>query len=84
MAGERGSGGAGELVPPVGIQDLVERIALVGDGTEPLARELESFIGAVRGDAPVPVSGHDGRRALAVALEIVERSQRHVAAQYPA
>jgi predicted dehydrogenase len=71
-------------VPPVGIQDLVERIALVGDGTEPLARELESFIGAVRGDAPVPVSGHDGRRALAVALDIVERSQRHVAAQYPA
>jgi predicted dehydrogenase len=75
---------AAPALPPVGIQDLVERIALVGDGTEPLARELESFIAAVRGDAPVPVSGHDGRRALAVALEIVERSQRHVAAQYTA
>ena len=84
---ERGSGGAGDFgtaVPPVGIQDLVERIALVGDGTEPLARELESFIAAVRGDAAVPVSGHDGRRALAVALDIVERTQRHVTAQHSA
>jgi predicted dehydrogenase len=62
-----------------GIQDLVERIPLTGDGGEPLAYELKSFIAAVRGDAPVPVSGHDGRRALAVALEIVGKIQAHVA-----
>ncbi|MGH7466127.1 MAG: Gfo/Idh/MocA family protein, partial [Longimicrobiales bacterium] len=69
---------------PLGIQDLVERVSFEGDGTEPLARELERFIEAVRGEAIVPVSGHDGRRALAVALDIVERTQRHVAAEYSA
>jgi predicted dehydrogenase len=62
-----------------GIQDLVERISLSGDGGEPLAHELNSFIAAVRRDAPVPVSGHDGRRALAVALDIVGKIQAHVA-----
>jgi predicted dehydrogenase len=69
---------------PIGIQDLVERVPLEGDGTEPLARELERFVAAVRGEAAVPVSGHDGRRALAVALDIVERTQRHVAAEHTA
>jgi hypothetical protein len=34
--------------------------SLEGDGAEPLARELERFIAAVRGEAAVPVSGHDG------------------------
>lgn len=70
--------------PPLGIQDLVERISFEGDGTEPLARELERFIAAVQGEAAVPVSGHDGRRALAVALDIMERTQRNVAAEYTA
>lgn len=66
--------------PALGIQDLVERVSLEGDGAEPLARELERFIESVRGEAAVPVSGHDGRRALAVALDIVERTQKHVTA----
>ncbi|HEX6309227.1 MAG TPA: Gfo/Idh/MocA family oxidoreductase [Longimicrobiales bacterium] len=70
--------------PPLGIQDLVERVSLEGDGAEPLARELERFVAAVQGEAAVPVSGHDGRRALAVALDIVERTQRHVAAEHTA
>ena len=70
--------------PPLGIQDLVERISFEGDGTEPLARELERFIAAVQGEAAVPVSGHDGRRALAVALDIMERTQRNVAAEHTA
>jgi predicted dehydrogenase len=61
-----------------GIEQLVERIALEGDGGEPLAHELISFAAAVRGETAVPVSGHDGRRALAVALEIVERTQVYV------
>jgi predicted dehydrogenase len=76
--------GGGTEPMPLDIQDLVERISLEGDGAEPLARELERFIAAVRGDAAVPVSGQDGRRALAVALDIVERTQRHVAAEHPA
>lgn len=67
-----------------GLLELVERISLTGDGAEPLARELDSFTDAVRGEAPVPVTGEDGRRALAVALEIVERIGRHVAYRHPA
>jgi len=62
-----------------GLLDLVERISFAGDGAEPLARELDSFLAAVQGTAPVPVTGDDGRRALAVALEIVDRIGRHVA-----
>ena len=73
------------LVPgtPVEAADLlalVERVELVGDGREPLRVELESFVAAVQGEAPVKVSGEDGRRALAAALEIVDRIEEHVAA----
>ncbi len=58
---------------------VVERIEIVGDGAEPLRAELEAFVAAVRGEAPVKVSGADGRRALAVALEIMDRIDHHVA-----
>jgi predicted dehydrogenase len=82
-AGDAGAGGAPELAGLLasagGIQDLVERISFAGDGGEPLAHELRSFIAAVTGAAAVPVTGHDGRRALAVALDIVERMKAHVA-----
>ncbi len=59
---------------------LVERIELKGDGTEPLRAELEAWVGAVRGEAPLVVSGEDGRDALAVALRIMERIEQHAAA----
>jgi predicted dehydrogenase len=66
------------------LQDIVERVPLRGDGGEPLRSELESFLGAVRGDGPVAVSGAAGRAALAVALEIVNRIDRNVALRNPA
>jgi predicted dehydrogenase len=53
------------------IDDFVERIPLEAPEGEPLRLEFESFVAAIRGDAPVVVSGEDGREALAVALEIV-------------
>jgi predicted dehydrogenase len=59
---------------------LVERIELKGDGTEPLRAELEAWVGAVRGEGPLVVSGRDGRDALAVALRIMERIEQHAAA----
>jgi predicted dehydrogenase len=58
------------------LESIIERIELRGDGQEPLRAELESFVGAVRGETPLVVSGEAGRRALAVALEIVERIER--------
>ncbi len=59
------------------LSEIVEHVPLRGDGGEPLRLELQSFARAVRNEAPVAVSGADGRRALAVALDIVERIERH-------
>jgi len=66
------------------LADIVERIPLKGDGAEPLRSELSSFLAAVRGESAIAVTGEDGRRALAVALEIVDRIQHHVSATHPA
>ena len=67
--------GAGPATPiadgPPSLVDLAERVELEGDGAEPLRAELSSFADAVRGRGPLVVSGEDGRRALAVALEIM-------------
>lgn len=60
--------------------NLVERVELIGDGQEPLRSELDAFVAAVQGEGPVKVSGEDGRRALGVALEIVDQIERHVTA----
>jgi predicted dehydrogenase len=69
---------------PGSLADLVERVELAGDGREPLRAELESFVAAVRGEGEVVVSGRDGRRALAVALDIVQRIESHVLDAHPA
>lgn len=60
------------------LEEIVERVELQGNGREPLRRELEAFIAAVRGERSVIVSGHEGRRALAVALEIIQKIEYHV------
>lgn len=67
-----------------GLTGLVERVELVSDGREPLRAELESFLSAVRGESELVVSGEDGRRALEVALDIVERIQANVPDPRPA
>lgn len=55
---------------------FVERIPLEAPDGDALKLELESFVAAVRGEAPVPVTGDDGRDALAVALRIVADIER--------
>jgi predicted dehydrogenase len=40
---------------------------------EPLKRELQDFVDAVRDRRPPKVTGEDGRRALALAEQITER-----------
>lgn len=62
------------------LANVVERIALEGDGREPLRAELEAWVAAVRGEGPLVVSGEDGRDALAVALRIMESIDAHAAA----
>jgi len=73
-----GAGGVPEL-PEGGLEGLVERIPLQGDGGEPLRKELESFRDAVLGLHPPVVSGEQGRAALAVTVTIEDRIHRHVA-----
>jgi predicted dehydrogenase len=46
---------------------------------EPLRAEITAFLDAIENDTPVPVSGADGRRALALAVGVLERIERHAA-----
>lgn len=73
--------GAG--VPPqaASLAELVEQLSFEGSGPDALSCELESFVSAALGRSEVVVTGEDGRRALAVALDIVGRIERHVADQ---
>jgi len=61
---------------PQALEAFVERIPLEAPDGEPLRLEFESFVDAVRGRAPVTVTGLDGRDALAVALRIVHEIER--------
>jgi predicted dehydrogenase len=61
---------------PLAVEAFVDRIALSAPEAEPLRLEFESFAAALRGEAPVVVSGHDGREALDVALRIVREIER--------
>jgi predicted dehydrogenase len=53
------------------IEKFVERVKLKAPEGEPLRLEHEAFVRAIRGEAPVTVTGEDGRDALDVALRIV-------------
>jgi predicted dehydrogenase len=55
---------------PIALEQVVERIPLEAEEGEPLRLEFESFLSAVRGEAPIAVTGEEGREALAVALQI--------------
>ena len=59
------------------LADFVERIAIEGDGAEPLRAELEAFVGAVHGQPSDIVTGREGREALEVALNITREIERY-------
>jgi predicted dehydrogenase len=63
---------------PTRLDDLVERVEIRGDGKEPLRAELEAWVAALRGEDSLVVTGAEGRRALAVALEIVRKIESNV------
>jgi predicted dehydrogenase len=58
------------------IEAFVERVPIDAPEGEPLKLELESFVAALRGEAPVAVTAQDGRDALSVALRIVQEIER--------
>ncbi|HEX5831884.1 MAG TPA: hypothetical protein VFY16_12965, partial [Gemmatimonadaceae bacterium] len=61
---------------PRALDAYVEVIPLDAPDGEPLRLEFQSFVDAVRGVAPVEVSGEAGRRALELALRIVSEIER--------
>jgi predicted dehydrogenase len=63
------------VTAPQSLDAFVERVELEAPEVEPLKLEFESFLSAVRGDAPVAVSARAGREALALALRIEEAIQ---------
>jgi predicted dehydrogenase len=62
------------------LEAFVERVVIDAPEGEPLRLELESFVAAVRGEAPIAVTGRAGRDALAVALRIVGDIERSLPA----
>ena len=69
------------LMPPQGASarpGVNTRILEVED-VEPLRTEIELFTKAARGGAPSPVTGQDGRRALALAIRALDRIKEHAA-----
>jgi predicted dehydrogenase len=56
---------------PRALEDFVERVELSAPEGEPLVLELTQFLSAILGQAPIAVTGADGRDALEAALRIV-------------
>ncbi len=65
------------LVPQAG-RPAIEGGRLEVERAEPLRRELEDFVSAVRDGRPAGVTGQDGREALALATRIAELMQAEV------
>jgi predicted dehydrogenase len=62
---------------PGGRPEFESRLLAV-ERREPLRLEIESFLSAVEG-GPVRVTGEDGRRALALAVDVTEKIREHAA-----
>ena len=77
--GEEGSEGPGFVPPglslPSGLQIRVNKVQT--EPEEPLRAELKSFLEAVRSRSKPIVPLEDGRRALAIALEILNAVREH-------
>jgi predicted dehydrogenase len=61
--------------PDGGIPDIVSRI-LTPEKKEPLQQELNAFLMATRGLEQVECSGEDGRKALALALQVLAQAEK--------
>ncbi len=68
-----------KLTPPKssGALPEISAIGLQIEKREPLLAEIESFITAVQSRTPPVVSGADGRRALAIAMDVLEKIKAH-------
>jgi predicted dehydrogenase len=70
--------GLSSLAPPgAGGRPGVNHRRLEVTDTEPLRAEIDAFLRAAESKAPAPITGGDGRRALALALRALERIHEH-------
>lgn len=51
---------------------------LTVEDVEPLHAEIKAFLDCVRNDTPPPVTAHDGRRALRLALGVLDKIDAHI------
>ncbi len=84
LPGLSGDDGGLLQIPEGGLQDLVERIPIQGEGQEPLRNEFENCRNAVMGREQPVVTGEAGRAALAATLSIEDRIKSHVSDSRPA
>ncbi len=49
------------------------------DDVEPLRAEITAFLDAIANDSEPPITAYDGRRALAIALQVLDRIDAHAA-----
>jgi predicted dehydrogenase len=61
--------------PGGGIPEIANQ-KIAPEKKEPLYEELASFLNAIRGSGPVECRGEDGRKALALALQILEQAEK--------
>jgi hypothetical protein len=68
-----------KLLPPkaAGALPEIAAEALPVEKREPLLAEIESFVAAVQSRTPPEVGGAEGRRALALAIEVLEKIKAH-------
>jgi len=66
-----------KLVPHAGTLPTIGGGKLDVAGDEPLKRELEDFVAAVRNGGAPAVTGEQGRSALALAIRIVDLMEQH-------
>ena len=70
--------GARPSSPPMIKDDLLVRLcALDSFDIEPLRAEILAFLDCIEQDDAPPINAHDGRRALALALGVLEKIERH-------
>lgn len=66
-------------IPLLGIS--INRLEI--DDVEPLRAEITAFINAIESDQQPPVSGEDGRRALALAVGVLKKIDAHASRVFP-
>jgi predicted dehydrogenase len=74
--------GAGAEDPFADVARAIVGRTLRPERVEPLEAELGAFVEAARGRGPVECSGEDGRRALDLALEVLEKAERAQAREF--